>query len=122
MIRVNRRGLTLRTMAFLALGGFAMTTCKPAAKPPAPVGEPDLARSVQSVTRDLMQQLGPAPNASRTLVIDPLLDGRTGQQTHATQRVHQLLAKSLTDSAKSVKLLPFDSTGALQSRYVIAGT
>ena len=113
----------IASAALLAGCAFAATAC---AKPkkvavPAP-GEPDLARGVRTVTSDLMQQLGAAPKGSRTLVIDPLLDGRTGQQTRATERVKQQLVTALADSAKSVKLLPFDSVGAMQSRYVLTGT
>jgi outer membrane protein OmpA-like peptidoglycan-associated protein len=124
MFRAKQSRSALRAAALVsALScAFGPIACSSAAKPPAPVGEPNLAASVRGVTRDLMQQLGPAPNASRTLVIDPLLDGRTGQQTRATERVLQQLAASLTDSAKSVKILAFDSTGASTSRYVITGT
>jgi outer membrane protein OmpA-like peptidoglycan-associated protein len=120
----SNTGRSLRnTAALLALCVLAPIACKPAKpKTVAPVRDPDLSSGVRSVTRDLMQQLGPAPNGSRTLVIDPLLDGKTGQQTQATEQAQQRLAKALTDSAKSVKLLPFDSAGATQSRYVITGT
>ncbi|HVT39056.1 MAG TPA: OmpA family protein, partial [Gemmatimonadaceae bacterium] len=38
------------------------------------------------------------------------------------ERAGQQLAAAIADSARSMKLLPFDSTGAAQSRFVLTGT
>jgi outer membrane protein OmpA-like peptidoglycan-associated protein len=123
MSRAKYHGSVLKTATLLAICALALSACKSKPKAAAaPKGEPDLARSVRAATRDLMKQVGNAPNASRTVVIDPLLDGKSGQQTRATERAGQLLAGALADSAKSMKLLPFDSAGTAQSRFVLTGT
>lgn len=84
--------------------------------------DPDLAHGVGIVVNDLAHQLGPSPEGSRTLVIDPLLDGRTGQQTRACERVQGELADALGNAVKGVKVVPFDGAGASSSRLVMTGT
>jgi outer membrane protein OmpA-like peptidoglycan-associated protein len=84
--------------------------------------EMSLAKSVEVVAGDLSAQLGPAPPGSRTLVIDPVLDGRTGQQTRASEQLEQQLRLALETRMKSAKLMAFDSDGAAKSRLLISGT
>jgi outer membrane protein OmpA-like peptidoglycan-associated protein len=90
--------------------------------PAAPVAEPDLAGGVRMVVADLARQLGPAADGSRSLAIDPLLDGRTGQQTHASGLAQQDLAATIPSLMPGVKVLPFDAASAGQSRLIATGT
>jgi outer membrane protein OmpA-like peptidoglycan-associated protein len=55
-------------------------------------------------------------------VIDPLLDGRSGQQTRATERATQMLAASWPLVLGTTRLLPFDETGARQAGWLVNGT
>lgn len=71
---------------------------------------------------DIGQQLGPQAQVERTAVIDPLLDGKTGQQTRASERASQQLGASIHRVLRHLKVLPFDETGAQQSRWLINGT
>jgi outer membrane protein OmpA-like peptidoglycan-associated protein len=89
--------------------------------PVGPPPDPDLAHGVQHVVDDLVHQLGPV-DTSRTLVIDPLLDGRTGQQTGASEQVQRELATALTATIKNVKLVPFNGEGAAQTRWLLTGS
>jgi outer membrane protein OmpA-like peptidoglycan-associated protein len=94
----------------------------PPATPQPPPGELNLTGAVQSVANDLARQLGPAADGSRVVVIDPLLDGKTGQQTGASNKVQQQVTIALPIVMKSVKVIPFDAGGAAQAGGVIAGT
>ncbi len=100
-------------MSFLVLLGACATT---------PRADDGLDVAVKRLVADLAQQLAPRPAAPRTLVIDPLLDGRTGQQTLAAERVQQQLERLLPGALVNVKLLPFDAAGARQSMWVLTGT
>jgi outer membrane protein OmpA-like peptidoglycan-associated protein len=103
-------------------GLFALISCGPPPPQAMPiVGELDLAHALQTLALDLSRQLGPTA-ATRTLVIDPLLDGRTGQQTRGTQRVEQEFAQNLVAAITNLSIFPFNDGGATQSRYVITGT
>jgi outer membrane protein OmpA-like peptidoglycan-associated protein len=84
--------------------------------------ELNLTRGVTRVASDLSRQLGPAPASSRTLVIDPVLDSRTGQQTNASARVQELLAGALGARMKSARLLPFDGEGAKEAQLLVTGS
>jgi outer membrane protein OmpA-like peptidoglycan-associated protein len=56
------------------------------------------------------------------MVIDPLLDRSTGQQTQITKRLEQELGPALTASVAGVTLAPFDADNAAQARLVVTGT
>ena len=82
----------------------ALAGCYPA--PATPSAEQDLAHATQHVAADLLHQLGPNAFATETTSIDPMLDGRTGQQTHASQRAEAELAKSLLAAGERRRLHP----------------
>jgi outer membrane protein OmpA-like peptidoglycan-associated protein len=76
---------------------------------------------MQQLVTDLAKQIGPS-SESRALVIDPLLDRATGQQTGTSQRVEEELRPALSTGMKGFTVLPFDRDGAERSRYVVTGT
>ena len=91
--------------------------------PPAtPPPDQDLAHAAQHVTDDILHQLGPDALTAHAMVIDPLLDGRTAQQTRACERVQAQIATSLTATDHRLSLVPFNSAGAAQTRWLITGT
>jgi outer membrane protein OmpA-like peptidoglycan-associated protein len=94
---------------------------EPPPPPPPPVGERDLSGAVQDVAKDLGQQIG-AASQPRTLVIDPLLDRSTGQQTLTTRRLEKELAPALSASLAGVTIVAFDVEGAANARLVVTGT
>lgn len=107
--------------AALLIGG-----CKspPPPPPPPPVVTVDetLSGAINAVLLDMARQLGPLVETERSVVIDPLLDGRSGQQTRATELAVQLLNKALPSVLRRARLLPFDEKGANDSRWLINGT
>ncbi len=78
--------------------------------------------AINGVLLDIARQLGTQSGAERTAVIDPLLDGRSGQQTKATERSTQALNAAVTQVLPKVRLLPFDEAGAKESRWLFNGT
>jgi outer membrane protein OmpA-like peptidoglycan-associated protein len=110
----SARLLIILLTSLAALGG---TACAPAARP-----DTDMPRAVYDVVMDLSQQLGPTQQAMRTLVIDPLLDARTGQQTKAAEQVEVELARALAGTMQGLAILPFKGEGAAQSRFLLTGT
>jgi outer membrane protein OmpA-like peptidoglycan-associated protein len=105
----------------LLIGLVAQISCAKPAPAPAPAGDPDLKAAAQQLATDLSQQIG-AGGPARTMVVDPILDRATGQQTGASQRLEAELAPALTSSIKGLSILPFDGEGASKTRYVLTGT
>lgn len=71
---------------------------------------------------DIARQLAAQAGIERTAIIDPLLDGRSGQQTKATQRAMQALVDAVPKVLPKLNLLPFDEAGTRQSAWLINGT
>src|SRR5262249_5076936 len=113
----------MRRLIFALLILVASAACYSSTKPPAtpvPPGEADLAAAAQQIAADLAKQLG-AGSSSRTLVIDPMLDKQTGQQTAASVRVEDAVRPAITTTLKGVTVLPFNTDGAGKSRFVVTG-
>src|SRR5439155_4045062 len=89
--------------------------------PPAPVAPEDLnlQGAIKFIAEDLARQLGPG---ERTLVIDPLLDRTSGQQTGASSQVEQAIKAALPQTFQNLTILPFDADGAAKSRLILTGT
>jgi outer membrane protein OmpA-like peptidoglycan-associated protein len=111
-----------RRIAIHALTAALLAACTTAAPArPRPAGELDLKGAVRQVVSDLARQMGPASTA-RTLVVDPILDRATGQQTGASKRLETELTPALDSAVRNLTILPFDSAGAATARLVLAGT
>lgn len=119
--RMQRRALW-RWLVPIALVAAGCKAPPPPPPPPPPVDE-TLEGAINGVLLDMARQLGPqAQQAERTAVIDPLLDGRSGQQTRGTERAMQALVTAVPKVLPKVRLLPFNETGAKDARWVINGT
>lgn len=80
-----------------------------------------LARSVDTVTRDLSRQLAKS-DTKRRLMVDPMLDRGTGQQTKGAQAVEQLLLARLATRLQNVEIVPFDAETAKNAELLLTGT
>jgi outer membrane protein OmpA-like peptidoglycan-associated protein len=78
--------------------------------------------AINGVLLDMARQLGPLSAQVRTAVVDPVLDGRTGQQTAATERVMRSLTPALATVLPKLQLLPFDEGSAQRSNWLMNGT
>src|SRR5690242_6124352 len=79
----------------------------------------DAKGAAQQIARDFAQQLGASATA-RTVVIDPIRDRASGQQTGVSVRLESELSPALA-AVKGFTVLPFDSSGASKARYVVTG-
>ncbi len=120
--RAARALAWVATSGLLAAGLVACQAPPPPPPPPPPPVDETLQGAINGVLLDMARQLGPQATAERTAVIDPLLDGRSGQQTKATEQTTQVLAQSLATVLPKLQLLPFDEAGAKESRWLINGT
>jgi outer membrane protein OmpA-like peptidoglycan-associated protein len=110
----------VRSTALLVTTLVAAISCAKPTPAPAPAGDMDLKAAAQQVANDLAQQIG--AGGARTLVVDPILDKATGQQTGASARVEAELAPALGSAIKGLSILPFDADGATKTRFVLTGT
>lgn len=60
--------------------------------------------------------------AKRTLVIDPMLDAASGEQTAVTRLLEQRVSERLRSQHPQFELLPFQSAGLPRAQYLLAGT
>jgi outer membrane protein OmpA-like peptidoglycan-associated protein len=117
-MNVLARGFRLLGLAAVIGAGPCQSTTTTA---PKPVGELDLKGAASQIATDLGKQIGTGGGA-RTVVIDPLLDKATGQQTGVSAGLEAELAPALTAAIRGLTILPFDSTGAAKSRFILSGT
>ena len=60
--------------------------------------------------------------ARRSIVLDPMLDATTGQQTNATTLLERRVTTRLTASSDSFEILPFQSANLARAQYLLTGT
>jgi outer membrane protein OmpA-like peptidoglycan-associated protein len=121
-----RRAGTFRLIAGAALAATAaLASCgKPAppATPPATAAaDSDLQAAAAVVAKDLAGQMS-AGVLSRKLVVDPLLDRSTGQQTGVSVRVQEEIVRALGVAINGAVIVPFDAKAVEASALVITGT
>lgn len=116
--RHSFRSARVSRALFIAVVGIG--PCQPKVKA-VPKAEPDLKDAARQLAGDLAQQIG-STSGNKTLVIDPLIDRATGQQTGASAKFQEEMTPALTGAIKGLTILPFDADGAAKARYVLAGT
>jgi outer membrane protein OmpA-like peptidoglycan-associated protein len=117
MLTSSRVSVGVLVLALVAAG------CEPK-KPPVVSGgtseEIDLLHAVTYVANDLSGQL--VSNRSKIMVVDPLLDRSSGQQTEASLRAQELLVPALKANLTSMTIGSLDRTTAEQVGLVVTGT
>lgn len=58
----------------------------------------------------------------RALVIDPMIDSTSGQQTMLTRRIEEKIASRLASNHAQLPVLPFQLNNLNRSQYVLTGT
>ncbi|HEY7539364.1 MAG TPA: OmpA family protein [Methylomirabilota bacterium] len=109
--------------------------CAKPAPPPAPppaatadTAERSFDEAVTVATDGLVAQLARRaeaavkPDAKRSVVIDPLVDAASGQQTAATRLLEQRVADRLRGSAAQLDVVPFQTANLSQAQYLLTGT
>src|SRR4029077_11651357 len=80
--------------------------------------------ATDGLVTQLQQRPGPSAKteARRSLVIDPMVDALSGQQTAATLLLEQRVAERLRSSSAQLDVLPFQVLTLSQAQYLLTGT
>ncbi len=120
---VRRRAL------FAAIAATAWLVVACAAPPVAPVvSELPFDQAADQATDVLAGQTQKLPAflaklSKRSVVLDPMLDAATGQQTNATNALETRVSERLTTKfANQFELLPFQSTNLGKAQFLLTGT
>lgn len=119
----------IRTVLSLILSALWLVTAgrvdaapreKPAAAtpPPALLALPD---AIEKAAADLLRQL-PAEGPRLAIVVDPLIDGVTGQRSRATRVLDALVAETLLKRHPRLDVLAFTPENAARADVVFIGT
>ncbi|MBK8337843.1 MAG: OmpA family protein [Sterolibacteriaceae bacterium] len=60
--------------------------------------------------------------AKRAVVVDPMLDGSSGQQTAATRLLEQKVVDRMKNNYAVFDMLPFDTSSLTKAQYLLTGT
>lgn len=113
--------------ALLILAGLA-GCATPAPPPPISKGELPFDQAIAQATDSLvMQTQKPAPliartSAKRGVVLDPMIDAGSAQQTVATQLLQERVSERMGARHDTIELLPFQSANLAKARYLLTGT
>lgn len=58
----------------------------------------------------------------RGVVLDPMIDAGSGEQTQATQRLEQRVTERMRTKFQALEILPFESANLAQAQYLLTGT
>ena len=123
------RGLLACASVLLIVAGCA----KPTPPPPIPVPTSDTSErsfdeavtvATDSLVAQLQQRPAPStkPEARQGVVIDPMVDATSGQQTGATRLLEQRLADRLRGSSSQLDVMPFQVANLSTAQYLLTGT
>lgn len=105
-----------------------MAACAPV--PTAYTQEQALDQALDQVTESLVSQLKkqsillniPGKLGRSGLVMDPILDSESGQQTSLTKRVESFVSERITSKHPEFEVLPFLPSQLPRAQYVLTGT
>ncbi|MDM0040125.1 OmpA family protein [Variovorax sp. J22G21] len=100
------------------------------AAPPAASSKTELPfeQAVANATDGLVAQTQKLPGflaqvgGRRSVVIDPMIDAGSAQQTAATQALQSRVIARMTTKFESVEILPFERANLAKARYLLTGT
>ena len=121
---------SVRRAAAACAGGVAAALVAACAAPPpqaTSVGEMPFEQAVAQAADGLVGQVqkGPALLAKlnkRTVVLDPMLDAATGQQTAATALLETRVGERLAAKPDVFEILPFQSANLSKAQLLLTGT
>jgi outer membrane protein OmpA-like peptidoglycan-associated protein len=124
------RRLSAYATVLLIVVGCATSTPAPAPVPaPAPTSdtsERSFDEAVNVATDSLMAQLqkglSTKTEAKRGVVIDPMVDAASGQQTGATHLLEQQVADRLRSNYSQFDVMPFQVANLSKAQYLLTGT
>src|SRR5262245_52550799 len=131
---MDARMLSIRRLSAYASALLIVAGCATPPPPPPPppsatadTSERSFEEAVQVATDGLMSQLqarsDPAAktDAKRGIVIDPMVDALSGQQTAATRLLEQRVGERLQANPR-LEVMPFQVAGLCKAQYLVIGT
>jgi hypothetical protein len=96
----------------------------PSATPPAPPVPMPFSQAVQTAADSVLSsvQLAPGDTARHAMVIDPLVNGVTGEQSAATQQIQAHVTELVQTRYTAFQLQPFTSATVSKLPLVLIGT
>jgi outer membrane protein OmpA-like peptidoglycan-associated protein len=85
------------------------------------VGDLDISGAAKVLAVDLGSQVG-AGTTERIVVVDPVLDRVTGQQTVLSAQLDSAITSAIATSVKGAKVLPFNAESAKNARFVLTAS
>jgi len=125
-----QRGLA-RALPMLALLCVVILLAACASKaPPPPAADTEFPfdQAVANATDALVAQTQKLPgflsklSSKRGLVLDPMLDAASGQQTAATRLLEQRVTERMTTKYETFEILPFRAANLSKTPYLLTGT
>ena len=116
----------VRAVLLCVLAAAGLIGCASPPPPPSNVVVP-FDQAVMQATDALMAQVLTLPAfaqklVKRAVVLDPMLDASSGQQTAATQLLEQRVGERLATRADAIEILPFQSANLAKAQYLLTGT
>ena len=116
--------------ALATLGAFVATLLAACATPPpkaVEIGELPFEQAAAQATDAIatQAQTGPAILAKlqkKSIVLDPMLDAATGQQTAATTLLETRVSERLASKGDAFEILPFTSANLARAQLLLTGT
>ena len=120
-----RAALCLSGVLWL-VGGLA--GCATPAPPPPSKADLPFEQAVAQATDGLVMQTQTQPalaarmSAKRGVVLDPMIDAGSAQQTIATQLLQERVSERIRSKHDSIEILPFQRANLAKARYLLTGT
>lgn len=111
-------------LAMLALAACAAPVSRDAALPPPPKDALAFDDAVDRLTVALFARakLDPAAAAGRTLVVDPLIDRASGNQSASTQSMERRMVRVVRDRFGAIKPQPFNAESLQSQPLILVGS
>ena len=92
--------------------------------PPVVITELPFEQAVAMATDALIKQTQTALSRGtpHSIVVDPMLDAASGQQTRATQLLQNRVGERLAAQSAAFELLPFQTASLARAQYLLTGT
>ena len=126
---IRMRTAWLTWFGVLVVAGLVGCAAPPPPPPPPPPSnvEVPFEQAVTQAADALLAQVLTQPAfvsklAKRSVVLDPMLDATSGQQTAATQLLEQRVIARLAAKADAVEILPFQSANLGKAQWLLTGT
>jgi len=121
----------LAYVAMLLIAAACATKAPPPAPTPVPTSDTSersfdeaVAVATDSLAAQLQQRLAPTskPDVKPGVVIDPMVDAVSGQQTAATRLFEERVAERLRGSPSQLDVMPFQIANLSKAQYLLTGT